>query len=536
MRKLCLLLAMVALATALAFAGAQRETPTARTPDEPYFNETGLPITSQPVTMTVLFPRRTWHGDFEGMWFIEELERRTNIALRFTLVDFSGWEERKNLAFASGDYPDIFLDGIQKVDDMTFGVQQGILVDVADLVYEHSPQMLQIFEDFQLYERLITAPGGAIYSIPAVNAVERDQIESRPFINRQWIENLGLQMPRTLDELYEVLYAFKHGDPNSTGQADTIPWSSRYTHADNGPEALVMSALGFVSRRHDLVDGEYVYVPVQPEYREYLRFMNRLYGEGLLDPEYFTQDTATLNAKITQRRVGYMAANPAGLIAGEDFREYTQPSALTSAWNQSPMWPEKSPEGRDWGVFAMTRRNPHPKAAIRLVDYFFTQEGTRMVRTGPEYGTPGVNGGWELYYDDDGNLQNRLHFPGFDGFFAFRGQHSIMQAPYFSGDDITFIVIGRDPRNQFLTDAVFDSGLLDVRRPPYPDIYFTPEEIDRLAAIEIDLENYVQEMDARFITGGRSLDRDWDAYIETIERIGLSEMISIRQAAYDRWE
>ena len=523
------------LVAAIALAGAQREEPAARAADEPYFNETGLPITSQPVTMRVLFPRRPWHGDFEGMWFIEELKRRTNISLEFTLVDASGWEERKHLAFASGDYPDIFLDGIQKVDDMTYGTQQGILVDVSDLVYEYSPQLLQIFEDFPLYERLITAPDGAIYSIPTVNAVERDQIDSRPFINGQWIENLGLQMPQTLDELYEVLYAFKHRDPNRTGQDDTIPWSSIYTDADTGPEALVITALGFVSRRHDIVDGQYVFVPIQPEYKEYLRFMRRLYAEGLLDPDYFTQDSAALNAKITQRRVGYVAGNPAGQIAGEDYREYTMPSALTSAWNSTLVWPEKSPEARNWGVFTMTDKNPHPKAAIRLVDYFLTQEGSRMVRTGPEYGTPGVDGGWELYYDEDGVLQNRLHFPGFDGFFAFRGQHSIMQAPYFSGDDITFVVIGQDPRNQFLAEAALDSGLLDVRRPAYPDIYFTAEEIDRLSAIEIDLQNYVQEMDARFITGGRSIDAEWDNYIRTIEQIGVSEMSQIRQTAYDRW-
>jgi putative aldouronate transport system substrate-binding protein len=506
--------------------------------DALYYNETGFPIAKEPITISVLYPRNALHGDFTDMWFMKEIAKLTNITLIFNLVEAPGFEERKNLAFASGDYPDIFFLGISKIDDMMYG-PQGILVDLSQLIEEYAPTLKGIFEDHIDYKKLLTSPDGSIYSVPTFVDIERDMLAGRFYINAQWIRNVGLDIPTNLDELYNVLKAFKNDDPNQSGEADTIPLSSLY-RPDGGPEIYIMSALGYVSRRHDIINGEYRFVPMQEEYREYLTYMNKLYADGLLDMEYFTQDSAQIRAKVTEMRVGFSSLNPSDVVQDpEKYQQYTILPALTSAMNSKGMYPAQSKELRGAGTFAMTDKCKYPEAAIRLLDFFFTKDGTRMVRVGPEYGKyEGIDGGWEIYTDDKGVEQTRLKFPGFDGFWQFRHKHGPTSMPFYSSDDIIFLVIGQDPRNQWQSDKVYESGLLDVRRYAYPNIYFTVEESDILATIEVDIDNFIQEMDARFITGDRDIrqDREWDSYIAEINRMGIDEVIRIRQAAYDKWK
>lgn len=503
--------------------------------DDLYYNETGLPIVKEPITLNILYPRQPYHGDFELMWFNTEILRLTNITLKYDLVEATGFEERKNLAFASGDYPDLFFVGTTKTDDMMYG-PQGIIVNLSELVEKHAPVLSDLLADNENFRRMLTSPDGAIYSFPTYVDIERDLIRARPFFNKKWVDNLNLKLPTTLDELYEVLDAFKNDDPNQSGQADTIPLSCRYK-PNYGVETYINAALGFVSRRHDIRNDTYHFVPMQPEYKEYLKYMNKLYANELLDTEYFTQDGSQLNAKVTELRVGMTDAGVNGLIADlDDVKQYIMLPALTSKTNEVPQWIGSTNELRGAGTFVMTDKCQYPEAAIKLLDFFFTQEGTRMVRVGPEYGKyEGIEGGWEIFTDESGKQNTRLHFEGFDGFWNFRGQHTPLNIPFFSSDDIIFLVIGQDPRNQFISDVVHGSGLLDIRRLDYPEIYFSEDEADTLAVIEADILSYIEEMDARFITGNRNIDDDWDNYIAEITRMGINEVISIRQEAYDRW-
>ena len=93
-------------------------------------NKTGFPITSEKITLTVLFPRLPVHGDFDQMWFVKAIEEKTNIHLEFIGVDSEGFDEKKNLVLASGDYPDLFFNGITRSDEAIYG-PQGIFVNLA---------------------------------------------------------------------------------------------------------------------------------------------------------------------------------------------------------------------------------------------------------------------------------------------------------------------------------------------------------------------------------------------------------------------
>ena len=78
--------------------------------------------------------------------------------------------------------------------------------------------------------------------------------------------------------------------------------------------------------------------------------------------------------------------------------------------------------------------------------------------------------------------------------------------------------------------------LLPHAKLPYPLVYFTEEEQDRLDTIKPDIETYFEQMEAKFITGAESIDEGWDKYVSTLNDLGIEELVEIYQAAYDRWE
>jgi putative aldouronate transport system substrate-binding protein len=494
------------------------------------FNPTGLPIVNEPITVTVMYPRLPDHADFDSMWFVEELEKRTGIRLKIEAVESAGWEEKKSLAFATGDLPDIFLTGITSNDENLYG-PQGLLLSLTDLINEHAPEAKKLFDQYTDTRKTFTFPDGSIYTMPTFNDFKRDTVSARSYINKQWLDNVGLDHPKNLDELYTVLKAFKEKDPNRNGKADEIPMSGRMSGTTN---ALILSAVGFVDGRHDVKNDKYVYVPVQPEYKEYLMYMNKLYSEGLLDQEYFSQTREQLLAKEADMRIGLTAEGEryGNIVEESNWRQYTGTRPVVSAVNDTLMWP-KVPTYTRWGTFAITNKSEHdPRVLIRLLDYLYTLDGSIMVRTGPEEGTPGIDGGYK-YVDVNGVKTFEVSYPGMNSYYQWRQKHTIINGPFYNGPTIATYLTYNDYKQVWLTEAILDSGTPDVARLAYPEVKYTPEEQAKVATF-VDMDNYADQMEAKFIMGV-SLFTEWDNYVATFNKMGLEDMIKIKQSAYDRW-
>ena len=170
-----------------------------------------------------------------------------------------------------------------------------------------------------------------------------------------------------------MLKAFKEQDANGNGDPnDEIPYSNVYN--GEGFE-WILSAFGYVNLRHDVKDGRYVYVPAEENYRHYLEFMNKLYTEELLDPDYFTQTLEELKIKAASGVIG------SGVYYITDFTtdlelkmQYSNVSPLTSEYNDTPCWPKYSVERTD-AMLAITDKCEHPELIIQLLDYWYSEEG-----------------------------------------------------------------------------------------------------------------------------------------------------------------
>ena len=281
--------------------------------------------------------------------------------------------------------------------------------------------------------RNVSASDSNIYFMPAYNLTVRDLVRINGSINEAWIKQLGLEMPKTLDELTTVLKGFRDNDMDGDGDStNEIPLSFIFSMSATGDAATpILSAFGYVNGLHDVADGKYIYVPMQENCREYLKYMNMLWEENLLDHEIFTQTSDQYTAKCKSYTVGLLTNGTANQLFSEHEKKiaFSLLGPLTSEFNQEPCWPSAQCEAlAKVASFCITSKCENPEAAIKLLDYFYSDRGSTMIKCGPEKGQWDGEGGWTRTVDENGAISTSIEFnkEKYSSYTAFRKQTTLM--------------------------------------------------------------------------------------------------------------
>lgn len=185
-------------------------------------NAEGFPIVNEPITLRGMVALNANVKDWNEHPALKRMEELTGIHIEWECVPDAGFTEKRNLAFASDDLPDIILRAkISPQEEMKYAAN-GQLVAL-DEYLDYAPNLSALIEQDDAIRKGITMPDGHIYSCPQLNKTEGNLIHHY-WINKTWLDNLGLEAPTTVDELYDVLVAFRDNDPNGNGQKDEIPY------------------------------------------------------------------------------------------------------------------------------------------------------------------------------------------------------------------------------------------------------------------------------------------------------------------------
>jgi putative aldouronate transport system substrate-binding protein len=491
--------------------------------------ETGFPLVNTPVTLKMMGPKAALHGPWEQMDLFTEMEKKTNMKFTFDTPSVESYQAKKNLAFASGEVPDVFFGGpMTSNDDVVYG-QQGILIPLEGLIDKYAPTIKKILNDNPEIRSSITLPDGHIYSLPRINNVTRDLAGGKLWINKTWLDKLGLQLPKTTDDLYTILKAFKEKDPNGNGKADEIPLTSMKLN-DIRPALLaafgqLTTGGGFVS----VVDGKLSMYPLHPGYKDMVAYLNKLHKEGLLDNESFAQSSQQLTAKGNSGNLGvFDSGGGAFTIVGTDKNDhYTLIPPLLSPSNSTLIFPKKSNLIR--GLFSITNKNKAPEATMRWIDYLYTDEGSVLAVFGKE------NEGWK-WLDAGKTSWERVTPQG-------------MQPEEYRGGKVTpdaGVAVPTIRLQDFLAkransgqigqvDVEVDNKIIKHWKESFPLVYFKEAEQTRVNILEADMKPYIEQMEAKFITGSESLD-NWSKYTDTLKKMGADEYLKLHQDAYDTWK
>ena len=481
-------------------------------------NQEGFPIVNNEITLKVFGQQgpvqEAW--DTMGMWdYYQDL---TNVHLDFTdVLAAEGYDEKKSLMWASNEYPDVFVRAFLSNTEIVKYGRMGILAPLEDLIEKYAPNLQKLIDEDPAILTRITAPDGHIYALPAVFTVTAARTD-KFWINQSWLDQAGLDIPKTVDELEEVLRAFKGVDFNGNGEDDEYPMGA------SDAQALIRKFAGvwgyqyqfetFLEVKDDVVS---TYL-TDDGFKEMLQWLSEMYSEGLIDQEIFTQEYAKYAAKMAGQQMGLFFNQADDTF---DSSNYVGISPFQGKAEQQ--YVQASPAARDNGVFAISAECENKEAAMRWVDYFYSYEGSILMR----YGVEGEN----MYFDEEG----KPHYN--DG---------ILDSPEGSGTEIGKYTIwpgGGAPQwvNEDNCEAIASDATLAAQEaldPYVPEqIYSAPlleqEVSDRLSVLWTDLESYMKETTAKMIRGELNFESDWETYVNTMNEIGLEEWVSIYQTAYD---
>ena len=498
---------------------------TANGDNKPTVRKDGFPIVDEPITLTVM-SQDVGMADWSTMPVLQEMEKLTNIRLEYQLVPMDSFATKKNLIFASGDYPDfLYAADLTPAEQVTYG-SQGALIPLEDLIDEgYAPNLKKILDENPDIRKNITTPDGHIYALPFIDKAAV-WYRGPVWYNGNFLEALGVtELPKTTDELYAYLKRVKEEDPNGNGQQDEIPLSS--VKLDD----IRMFFLGFWGIYDEVryVDdeGKVHYTPQEEGYKGYLTFLNKLYSEGLLDSETFSQTDDQKKAKGHDNRVGLFSDYfPYFTMGDEPSFKHPLMTPVASEIEGTPVY-GKHPGMSANGTFAITSANPYPEATMRWVDYLYSYEGATLFNQGPE----GLL--WE-YVDEENHIKRWKEVPGGGDREEYRGTITPNYGILTPGINDPETVKGLRSEFDEWIDKETQEKLAPIARVPFPNVYLTVEEQTEASALLADLNTYVEQMEAKFVTGAEPLS-NWDQYVEQLKKMGSDRIVELYQAAYDRW-
>lgn len=494
---------------------------------EENFNPEGYPIVNTPIELTMMGARLPIQGPWEDMVVLKEHEKRTNIKVKWEALPDDGYSERKNLMFASGtNLPDAFFRGqITRRDEITYGVNGNVLIPLNDLIEKYAPNLNALLNANPQVRKEITAFDGNIYSLPAISGPLRNNSKGMiTYINKKWLDELRLPVPSTTEEFHAALAAFKAKDPG------IIPMSGTSQYLNVLP--IIMGAWGIASddQLFDIHEGKVRFTPVDEKYKEALQFAAQLYQEKLISEQIFTNTFPTYITEGKTHPMGVITSSVFWLVA-QDWQDYVVLPPLKGPHGDQVWANYSSPTVREYGVFAITSKNPHPEATMRWVDYWYSDQGSIEQFAGleGEHYILNADGTWQ-YTDWMINNPDGLSVNEARGLISPWGG-----TPYNMGALVEFS--NRQQNKQPYEQVHVESEKTLERYAPeaiLPSTFnFTLEEQQRVTVLEADIKTYVEQMRAKFIMGAESFD-NWDSYVAQLEKMGYEELTRLVQTALDR--
>ena len=455
------------------------------------------------------------YRDWNTNLFFRRMEEKTGV--RFTYrqyTDAAEWTRAKaEMRADSADLPDVLFKARLTAGECMSLLERGVLIDLRPYLPECCPNLTALLRAHPEYEQAITLPDGRIAALPAIS---EQATQNCVWLNREWLNALGLAMPTTAEELTEVLRAFKTQDPNHNGKSDEIPLA--FIGAFD--LKFLGHAFGLIANDYNLhaVDGQAVFVPLEAQFRPFVEWLRALFAEGLLDPQGFvTSDTLRTVDKdtATNKYGGMLATLPTSFLPASWVNNYAVMPPLTyegQAIYRSFVGPVIG------GAFAVTVACENVPEILGWVDQFYTEEVYVMATVGLEnidYVIDG-DGTWRM----TAATQNNSYFNG----------ETLLSSgsPYPSYATEAFQRRYHDQTVARLSDEI--AKVDGVAERPFPYYALTPEQAAEIAPLQSAIGRLVDESIGRWVTGETEIsDASFAAFEQALNDAGLPAFMDFWQ-------
>lgn len=483
-------------------------------------------------------------GDWNKNDFSAWLEKRTGMKVEYQAVLVRGADgsidlTKINAMLASGDLPDAFLGIPFSNDQISLYGQQGVFAPLGDYIETYAPEMRRAMKEYPDWKSLISATDGKIYQFKGINDCFHCRVSpGRAYINQKYLDDVGLTMPTTTEELRTVLKALKDSDP--TPGKNIIPFAA---NINNQVDRYIMNAFLYNPGGDQnggwlrLDNGKVDLVANKPEWREGLKFLRTLFDDGTLPRESFTMpDEAFLKAG-NQGRLGFVRAYYWGSFVDITYDE----GALWKDYVSIP--PLKGPQGvqyAGWDHYGyagegmvITSKATNPELLVQWADY--------QMELSAIMGGYGGNKGDDWNWAEKGGkgINNKQAVFQLKAFPAPEGKSWSQYSVMYRSNDFR---LGQyiDPKKPDFEKALYEASTVyepfkepqDFQLPP---LIFDESGAAQKADTAVSISNHVKQSLAKFAVGELDINDDnaWNDYTAKFDAMGLPAYLELHQQAYD---
>ena len=463
--------------------------------------------------------------------------------------------EQVNVRIGGGELPDAFIAvGFNNYDLTNYG-EDGTFIDLTPyLTEEYMPNLSKILEENPDIKSAITMSDGCIYGLPSaekmgtagIGAEEDYSIYTIPqfsMINKKWLDDLGLEVPTTLDELHTALKAFKDNDMSAkiygNEAGSTIPMSTGFDQWCWG-QNIFYAGFGFTNWPNDVCndlvlkdDGKVEFMCASDKYRDALTYFHDWFAEGLMDQEMFSQSDTQLIAKCSQGNVGVATWWYIDEVMGEYADDYVFLPVLDGPDGTHNVT-VRTGGVTNSGNLNITSACKSPANLLKFFDKWYEPENVMQLQYGPigtYFTEQDENGVWKSITDKEAKKKFGKTAGELKGEYEVYGPKLILSEYY----NTTFQM--EDRAKERLTDLKdFWMPYVDSTAVYPVDCVYTKDELDTIDMYKPDFESTVSEQEGLWLKEGGPSDAEWESYLATLkESCGMDELLKVYQDAYDRY-
>ena len=495
----------------------------------------GKPISAEKITLRIFSTKGVDVGDFNTFEYLNRHCEANNITVEWEQCSQDLADERLNVIVASGELPDMFWGLTEKQYSQL--KQAGALAELQDYLAD-CPRFNKKIEEFPDAKKYYMEPDGTVYMMPMLDGLTANQ----PLIcRRDWLEELGMDLPVTKDDWYQYWVAVRDNDMNKNGDpGDEIPFTAeKLSYVLNLVSAFEMVDGFFV----DVKDNNQIkFSYIDPRYKEFLEWLNMLWNENLIDHSIFTNDKKTLQSNNALNLVGSYSGKLNGQLntymatLGSKIEGYdlvgTEPIMSDGGLQIHPFCQPlvKCDSSASGAVVSVSSK--YPKECVQFCDWFYDFSdpygGGFMSIFGYEDDTFVYNEDKSEYNYSDNVLKNP------DGL----SPQQVLSKKTTRGQHAGYV----DPVGSFKMWAPQVEEAYSHIKPFYdeslkyivPPLAFTDAENKEIRSTMADINTFVEENISDFMTGKQPLD-NFDAFVEKVNKMGIGRILDLYNKAYSDW-
>ncbi len=500
------------------------------------------------VTLTGLisYPPNT-ESEPNNRTIFKRLQEQTNVEIDWTAIPSDQWADKISLNMSDPnkltDF--VFSAGFSDSNLLKYG-EFGAIIPLEEYIDNYMPNLKSVFDKYPEYRVMCTDVNGHIWSLPWIEQLGSEKtaiqtIDNMSFINKKWMDFLDLEMPETVDEFEEVLMAFR--DHASELQKEfnidgnIIPMSCIINDGGQDPAILINGfgeGYGDADKaRHIAVtdDQEVICAAAQEGWKKGIEWLHKLYDEGLIDPEAFTQEWSTYVAKGKSGRYGVCFSWDVGNI--DNLKDWVPLPALTADTRNITPTNGSFTSGFDRGRCVVTSVAENPALVCAWLDQMYAPIQSPQNNWGT-YGEDDDFDIFEMSTNDQGGEMLK-HAPLGDASPVEVREAEAVGGPLAVLDEYYDVYVTCPDDAQYRLDWIKDIYTPDMHtKYVYPNLFMSREDTETLSNLQADIEKTINRHKADWIMNGFT-DADWEKFLDDLDAYGLEEYLGLFQKYLDAY-